>query len=233
MAELQIGDGRGWSFLHGQWTDGADGELIPPDGEKVEYLAVKDDVAYGDFTARFRFKFRSDGGGARLLFRLQDSRRFYALDIPWCGQQNRSRHFWAGIVMADGTPLQRYLSFNLVPGVGANRNYWYDARVQAQGSRLRAWINDILVADVEDTTYASGRLGLGAIASVFVQTPHFGGLQIDATPVKTSDWPGLQSPAPHWITPCPEPEPNTWQSFAGLLKSKSGDLMLTMTNCFF
>ena len=28
-----------------------------------------------------------------------------ALRSPWCGQQNRARHFWAGLVLADGTPL--------------------------------------------------------------------------------------------------------------------------------
>ena len=78
-----------------KWTDGPDGELIPPevrDGEypwldspEVECLAMRRDEAYGDFTARF-------------LFRVQDSRRFYALDVPWCGQQVRARYFWAGMV---------------------------------------------------------------------------------------------------------------------------------------
>ena len=53
MAELKIGDGQGWSFMHGNWTDGPDGELIPPDGNDVEYLAVRSDEAYGDFTTRF------------------------------------------------------------------------------------------------------------------------------------------------------------------------------------
>ena len=40
------------------------------------------------------------------------------------------------------------LEFGLVPGLCARLDHWYDARVEAKGSRLRAWINDILVADV-------------------------------------------------------------------------------------
>ena len=56
---MRIGEGRNWSFLNGQWTDGSEGELLPPDGAGAEYLAVKHDRAYGDFSAQFRFKFRS------------------------------------------------------------------------------------------------------------------------------------------------------------------------------
>jgi hypothetical protein len=170
MAGLRIGDGRGWSFMGSQWSDGPDGELLPPevregefpwlDNPEVECLAVRSDEAYGDFSARFRFRSPDwwGSGAARLLFRMQDSRRFYALDVPWCGQQVRTRHFWAGMVIADGTALQRYLNFGLVPGLCAKWGSWYEARVEARGPRLRAWIEDILVADVEDhTAWSRGR----------------------------------------------------------------------------
>ncbi len=116
MSELRIGDAKDWSFLEGDWQDGPDGELTPPDGPRIEYMAVRHAESYGDCTATFRFKMQRPGGAARLLFRVQDSRRFYALEIPYNGQQQRSRHFWAGLVIADGTGLQRYLSFKMVPG---------------------------------------------------------------------------------------------------------------------
>jgi len=48
---------------------------------------------------------RTPGGTTRLTFRER--------------QQFRSRTFWAGIVVADGTALQRYLAFTLVPGLCA------------------------------------------------------------------------------------------------------------------
>jgi hypothetical protein len=225
---FRIGDGQGWSFLNGNWNDGPERELIPPDGIKIEYLAVKEDEVYADFSARFRFKFRAPTGGARFLFRVQDSRRFYALDVPWCGQQNRSRHFWAGVVIADGTPLQRYLNFNLVPGLCASVERWYEARVEATGTRLRAWIEDIPVADVEDTTYQSGRLGLGAIVTPHRETAHFADVVVAGAPVNGSAWSGLETPPPHWITPCPEVDPKTYQSYASLLKSKSGEITICL-----
>lgn len=105
MPTLQIGDGSNWSFLDGKWKDGPEGQLIPPDEGGKAYLAVAHKDEYSDFSARFRFKFRYPHAGARFLFRVQDSMRYYALDIPWCGQQNRNRHFWTGIVRADGSPL--------------------------------------------------------------------------------------------------------------------------------
>ena len=228
MTSLKVCDGQGWSFMGGKWTDGPGGEMVPPDGTAVEYLAVKDDVAYADFSASFRFKFRTPIGVARFMFRVQDSRRFYALDIPWVRQQSRGRHFWAGIVIADGTPLQRYLNFDLIPGVCARVDYWYKGRVEASGPRLRAWVDGRLVADVEDATYESGRVGFGGIATPIPMTCHFGSLEVSGEAVDAPAWPGLEEPPPHWITPCTETDPKTCQSYADLLQGRSGDLALTV-----
>jgi len=225
---LDIGNGSGWSFLNGPWQDGPDGELCPPDGTEVEYLAIREDEAYGDFAASFRFQLRSITP-VRLLFRLQDSRRFYALDIPFGGQQFRSRACWAGIVIADGTPLQRYLSFGLVPGLCACTGRWYEVRVRATGPRLQAWIDDIPVAEVEDHTYANGRLGLGSLQTPYPEAPRFDRVLIEGTPHTAPPWTGLHSPAPHWITPCQETEAGTYQSYASLIRSASGDATLYLT----
>ena len=228
MADFRL-DNRNWAFLNGPWSGGPDGQFIPADDGRVEYIAVVDDAAYGDFTARYRFKYRNFGGGARLLFRVQDARRFYALDVPANGQQFRSRHFWAGLVIGDGTPLQRYLQFGLVPGLCARVDHWYDARVEARGSHLRAWINDILVADVEDTTYQVGRLGLSAISSPYYEAPHFSSLQIDGESAAVTPWPGLHAPKQHWITPCRETDPSSFQSYASMLQSGTGEVVLYLT----
>jgi hypothetical protein len=225
---LRIGDGRDWSFLNGRWTDGPEGELIPPDGGGKEYVAVARSHEYSDFSARFRFKFRYPHGGARFLFRLQDSMRYYALDIPWCGQQNRNRHFWAGIVIADGTPLQRYLNFGLVPGICPEHNRWYEARVECSGSSIRAWIDGHPVADIEDHTYAAGRLGLMGLITAGNQTPHFANLQVEGAAVRPSTWNELTSPPKYWITPCREVDPTTFQSYPNIIKSKSGELIVSM-----
>ena len=228
LGPLQIGDGAGWAFLNSPWRDGPDGEFGPPDGNEVEYLAIREEEALADFSARFRFKLRHITP-VRFLFRVQDSRRFYALDIPFGGQQFRSRACWAGMVVADGSPLQRYLNFGMVPGLCACVGQWYDVGVQATGSRLQAWINDIPVADVEDDTYEVGRIGLGTLQTPYPEAPRFDQVQIEGEVLAAPDWSGLDSPAPHWITPCPEPEPGAYQSYAGLIKSNSGEATLCLT----
>ncbi|HIM55391.1 MAG TPA: hypothetical protein EYM39_01690, partial [Candidatus Latescibacteria bacterium] len=216
LASMQIGDGTEWTFLGAAWRDWGDGELGPPDGAEVEYLAVREREACADFEVRFRFRLRNITP-VRFLFRLQDSRRFYALDIPFGGQQFRSRACWAGMVVADGSPLQRYLNFGLVPGLCARLGSWYDVRVRATGSRLQAWIDDIPVADVEDDTYSSGRFGWSALQTPYREAPRFSNLHIEADLKDAPDWPGLTVPAPHWITPCREADPTTYQSYAGLI----------------
>ena len=225
---LSIGDGSGWSFLNGAWQDGPDGEMGPPDGTRVEYLAVREEEAYGDFTASFRFRLRHITP-VRFLFRLQDSRRFYALDIPFGGQQFRSRACWAGMVIADGTPLQRYLNFGLVPGLCAATGPWYDVRVEAIGARLRAWINDIPVADVRDETYTSGRIGLGSFQTPYKEAPRFDRVRVEGQPQAAPEWTGLQVPDPHWITPCHETDPVSYQSYASIIKGNSGAVALYLT----
>ncbi|MBI3923825.1 MAG: exo-alpha-sialidase, partial [Armatimonadetes bacterium] len=227
MALLRIGSGEEWSFLNGAWQEGPQGELRPPDGTEAEYVAVRKNEVYEDFTASFRFRLRSIAG-ARFLFRVRDSRRFYALDIPFGGQQFTSRACWAGMVIADGTPLQRYLNFGLVPGICARIDHWYEVRVEATGPRLRAWIDDIMVAEVEDHTYSRGHLGLAFIQDIWYDAPLFDRLVIEGTPRTPSEPLDLQRPKPHWITPCPETDPTTCQSYANLIKGASGEVLLSL-----
>ncbi len=78
-----IGNGEEWSFLNGAWTDGPDGELIPPESGGEPNFAVLHSREYSDVDMTCRFKFRWTNGGARLLFRVLDSMRYYALDFPW------------------------------------------------------------------------------------------------------------------------------------------------------
>ncbi len=224
----RIGDGGEWSFLGGVWADGPDGELSPPESGGEPNFAVLHGREYSDVDMRCRFKFRWGHGGARLLFRVQDSMRYYALDIPWCGQQNRNRHFWAGIVLADGTPLQRYLNLGLVTGICPEHERWYQARVQCVGSRIRAWIDGRPVADIEDRTLAAGRMGLMGEATAGHGTPVFADVQVAGQEVGPSPWQGLAAPPKHWITPCPEVDPETYQGYPSMVKSNSGALMVSL-----
>lgn len=224
---ITIGDGKQWTFLGGAWKDAPDSQLVPPDGPDVERIAVMREPTAGDFTARFRFRLRTAAGSARFLFRVQGPRSFYALDIPWCGQQSRARHFWAGFVVADGTPLQRYLSFDMVPGVCAETDRWYEARVQAIGTRLRAWIDGKLLTEVIDDTYRAGHVGVSSIATQTKHAAEFQGLLVEAGAESPGDSSALtafidnsgslKAPSAHWITPCPVTAPRTFQSYSSLI----------------
>ncbi len=221
---LGIGDGVNWSFLNGEWNDGTDGELIPPDGGGKEYVAVVNDREYIDFHARFQFKFRQPHGGVQFLFRLQDSMSYYALDIPWCGQQNRNRHLWAGIVISECKALKRYLHFGLVNGVCPEHNRWYEAEIECHGTSIRAWLEGRPVANIEDNTYSSGRIGLMGIITAGHQTPHFADLHVKGKAIESKLSKGLAQPLRHWITPCKEVDNETFQSYPNIIHSRSGVL---------
>ena len=226
---LSIGDGKRWCFMNGAWSDGPDGELAPPDGSGEPQIAVLHETEYSDLDATFRFRFPWTFGGARLVFRLLDATRYYALDIPWGGQQNRNRPFWAGIVVADGTPLQRYLHLGLVPGVWPERDGWYCGRVQSSGQHIRAWVEGRLVADVQDRTFVRGRIGLMGEATAGIGTPRFTDFQVSGTKMSPpSAWAGLRAPAPHWITPCRQTDPQTYQAYPSMIRTKSGELVLNV-----
>ena len=229
MSLTRIGDGQGWEFLNGVWSDGPEGELQPPDGADVQYMAVAHEGEYSDFTATFRFRMRAGYGVARLLFAVQDSTRYYALEVPFGGQQSRVRHFWAGLVVADGTPLQRYLAFNMVPGITARIDHWYDARLEVRGPRMQAWIDGILALDVTDDTYFAGRLGLMSIVSPGTMTTHYADLQVSGQTVGPTAWGGLTPPPKHHITTCAVVDPETFQSHPAIIKTQSGELIAEIT----
>jgi hypothetical protein len=221
---MKIGSGRQWAFFNGRWSDGPRGELRPPDGGGREYAAVLRDREYTDLSASFRFVFRAHFGAARLLFRFQDLRHYCALDIPWCGQQNRNRHFWAGIALAEGGPLQRYLQFRMVPGVCPEHGRWYTARLECRGRQIRAWIEGRLALQVEDAALGRGRVGLMAAVTAVEKSPHFAGLEVEGAQVGPSAWKGFDPPPPHWLTPCPETEPDAYQSYPSIIRSNTGRL---------
>jgi len=56
-------------------------------------------------------------------------------------------------------PGKLFLATNLVEGL-ERRDDWNEGRILAEGDRLQMWLNGIQVADVRDTTSASGRIGI-------------------------------------------------------------------------
>ena len=214
--------------MNGPWEETRQGELQPPNVGGLEHVAVPHEREYRDFTATFRFFMRAPSGGVRLMFRMKDSRRFYALDIPYSGCQSRNRALFAGIVKADGSPMQRYLHFGIVLGVCPEIERWYRARVDVTGTRIRAWIEGRLAADVEDSDYSSGRIGLMGMSILRHRVPYLRDVQITGVPSSGSSWPGLTPPPQHWITPCDEVDPHGYQGYPGVLQTSDGRLVVSI-----
>ena len=183
---LQIGDGSGWSFLGGQWTEDEAGVIRPPDERNLHTRAFYTEQAYGDFIAEFEYNpnYRENGAGdAGLILRAADAGHFYIVYLPWGGQQLRAKHFWAAIAKVRGVGYRRNLKAQWVPGVPSETDRWYKVRVEAQGPEISVWVNGHFALSVTDETYKSGCIGLAGYGWYF-----FRNIRIQGTTVEPPAW---------------------------------------------
>jgi len=193
---LAIGDGTGWSFLGGQWTEDEAGVISPPDERNLHSRAFYTAEGYTDLTAEFEFKgdYRENGaGGAGLILRAADAGHFYFVYFPWQGQQLPAKHFWAIIAKVEGDGYLRNIKAVWVPGVPIEVGAawmaappevrWYKVRVEAQGPEISVWVNGRFALSVTDETYNSGCVGLAGYGWYF-----FRNLRIQRTPIAPVTW---------------------------------------------
>jgi hypothetical protein len=160
---LTIGDGSGWHFTSGPWTQAADGVISPPNKRNLHSRAFSTEQAFGDLTAEFEVNcnYRELGsGGAGFVFRATDATHFYAVYLPWGGQQLRAKHLWASIVKAEGDGYLRSLKSVYVPGVPSETDRWYKIRVEAKGPNMEVWVDGRRALNVADDSYKSGAVGM-------------------------------------------------------------------------
>ena len=107
---------------------------------------------YGDFDFRVEFKPDStvnSGVFVRCAERVFDPNTCYEFNI-WDNNPNQT--YRTGGVVLRAEPTARV----------ETTGQWNTYRVEARGGRLRAWINDVPVANLADTNLASGYFGLQA-----------------------------------------------------------------------
>ncbi|MCK4323801.1 MAG: hypothetical protein KAW89_04675, partial [Armatimonadetes bacterium] len=83
---LEIGDGTGWSFLGGQWTEDEAGVIRPQDTRNLHSRAFYTAQAFEDLVVEFEFNanYRELGAGqAGVILRAADSDHFYFVYFPW------------------------------------------------------------------------------------------------------------------------------------------------------
>ena len=94
---IRVGDGEGWDFKGGTWSENEEGLIRPQDVRNLHSRAFDTRQEFGDFTAEFEFNgdYRETGtGSAGLVIRASDPNHFYYVYFPWGGQQLRAKHFW-------------------------------------------------------------------------------------------------------------------------------------------
>ncbi len=183
---LRIDGKASWGFPLGDWTQGEDGVIRPPDERALHSRAFYLDQSYDDFEAEFEFNqnYRETGTGTTgFMLRAQDANHFYFVHFPWGGQQLRATHFWAVISKVDGDGYIRNIAAQWVPGVPSEVNRWYRARVVAKGPEIQVWVDGHKALQVRDTTYQSGRVGLAGYGWYYLRN-----VQVRGTGVKPAPW---------------------------------------------
>jgi len=193
--DLKIGDGSGWSFLGGTWTENVkgsrplpdlmrshkffeDGVIMPPDKRNLHSRAFYKSQGLGDLTAEFGYNanYRETGSGiAGLILRAVDANHFYFVYFPWVGQQLYAKHFWAAVARVDGDGYLRNLKMVSVPGIPGETDRWYQVRVEAKGPQISVWVDGRNALSVTDSTYKNGCVGLAGYGMYYFRNVHING----------------------------------------------------------
>ncbi len=91
-----------------------------------------------------------------VLFRMQDTGRFYRFELTGNGTYMFERH------NADGTWTRFVDDWTAHPAIQSGSNVTNRIRIEAIGPSLAAYVNDTLVQQVTDPTYAAGQIALDA-----------------------------------------------------------------------
>ncbi len=176
--ELRLGDGTGWNFLGGHWTQDENGVIRPPDRRNLHSRAFYTAQAFKDLTVEFEFNanYRETGSGsAGLILRAADANHFYFVYFPWGGQQLRAKHFWAAIAKVQGDGYLRNIKAVWVPGVPSETDRWSRVRVEARGPQISVRVDGRRALSVTDKTYKSGCVGLAGYGWYFFRNVRISG----------------------------------------------------------
>ncbi|WP_206068066.1 family 16 glycoside hydrolase [Nonomuraea composti] len=149
--DFQDGDAAGWSRSGGSWSVVTDGSpAYRQSGTSADARALAGS-GWTDQAVQARVKpisYNGSGRYAAVLARAQSTSSYYFLGLTNAGTAVLGKRTGgAPITLATG-------SATITPGE------WHTVRLEAFGSTLRGFVNDVQVATATDTTFASGRAGL-------------------------------------------------------------------------
>ena len=143
-------DLTGWERVgNARWVV-EDGLLIGTQGDNNAPGDLLTTATYSDFMASciYRVEWPCNSG---LWFRYQSPSKAYQADIL----EYKNPECYSGTLYCTG---KMFLAMNEDKTL-VNRDGWNAIKVRAEDDHLRVWINGHLVADVNDNTSDSGRLG--------------------------------------------------------------------------
>lgn len=114
-------------------------------------LLIYDKTKFDDFTLTTKFKLVEGvvEQMAGIVFRYQDEKSFYVIRVSGLGNNLRFYKVVGGI-----------RSQPIGPTIRLTKGEWYELKIECQGNKIRAWINDHnVLPELSDTSFASGKIG--------------------------------------------------------------------------
>ena len=225
---LAVGDGSGWHFVNGAWTDGADGALtIPPDLANAEigplqgaHFAFDRTRACQDCRVSFDFLLRSHSD-AGIILRARDESHFYLVHFPNCGQASRAQHFWVALSKMDGAGYLKLIRLAMVPRVPSTNGIRMRCMVALQGDRFIVRVGDYGRFEASDGTYR----GPGSVGAYLFGEAEIGNVRVHGPTAPASTWrAGFEHPT-NWWHPLPAGA-GVWQQPIDVKRFDDGELLM-------
>jgi outer membrane protein assembly factor BamD (BamD/ComL family) len=107
-------------------------------------------IDWTDYKIEFRMRFLNTLN-PQAIIEFRRNRSAYSKYVVSVGRQNVNLHY---TTPGTGWNLIKYAPYNI------DQNEWYRFRIQAQGSEIKVYVNNVLVHQIEDTRYSSGSINI-------------------------------------------------------------------------
>jgi len=133
-------------------------------GPNIMQFAALPDEPFADFVLQVEARqLRGDlGNSYGVLFRMQNNQEFYRFEITGNGMYMIERR------NGDGTWTRYVETWTDHPAINQGLNVTNVLRIEARGSEMAFYVNDVPVQEIQDTRYTSGTIALDA--GTFVQS---------------------------------------------------------------
>ena len=152
--DFEDGDTTGWSRSGGSWSVVADGsQALRQTGTSADARAIAG-AGWSDQAVQARVKpiaFNGSGRNVAVLARAQSTSAYYFLGLSNSGSIVLGKR-------TGGAPVTLATAAATV-----TTGTWYTLRLEAFGTTLRGFVDNVLVVSATDSTYASGRAGLAGL----------------------------------------------------------------------